>query len=217
MKETGRRIAEIFSNDSLFGRLFGTAGDIILVNLLFLVCSVPVVTIGASLSAMNETFMEKRNGSDQSIPHLFFSGFRNNLKKSTLAWILFLAFILILATDIHAFGPLGPLTAYPVYILSYVLLLLIIMVSLWLFAIIPVSEQPLFSLIKKAFLLAAVNFPYTLVMTAATVCAFFITLLNVYTLFIGISVWIFFGFGLLGYLFAPLFQKGMEKWKNLSM
>jgi uncharacterized membrane protein YesL len=91
------------------------------------------------------------------------------------------------------------------------------MASIWLFALIPSTGLPLLKLIPKAFLLAAVNFPYTLLLTAALAGSVLLTFRNFLTLFVGISVWIFFGFGLYGYLAGPLLLKGMEKWKNILM
>lgn len=217
MRETGRRLADFFSNDSIFGRIFGTAGDIILINLLFLISSVPILTIGASLSAMNHTFLEKKKGSDEAVPRLFFAGFKKNLKQGTAAWLLLLILGIVLATDLHTFGPNGPLTSFPAYIVSAVLLVLVLMASIWLFALIPSTGLPLLKLIPKAFLLAAVNFPYTLLLTAALAGSVMLTFRNFFTLFVGISVWIFFGFGLYGYLAGPLLLKGMEKWKNILM
>ena len=39
----------IFSSDGWFARVFGTIGDIIVVNILFIICSIPIFTMGASM------------------------------------------------------------------------------------------------------------------------------------------------------------------------
>ena len=50
----------IFSSDGWFARVFGTIGDIIVVNILFILCSIPVFTMGASMSAMYYTLLKKQ-------------------------------------------------------------------------------------------------------------------------------------------------------------
>lgn len=50
----------IFSSDGWFSRVFGTIGDIIIVNILFILCSIPIFTMGASMSAMYYTLLKKQ-------------------------------------------------------------------------------------------------------------------------------------------------------------
>lgn len=50
----------IFNSDGWFSRFFGTLGDIIIVNILFILCSIPIVTMGASMSAMYFTLLKKQ-------------------------------------------------------------------------------------------------------------------------------------------------------------
>ena len=81
----------IFNSDGWFARIFGTIGDIIVVNILFIICSIPIFTIGASMSAMYYTLLKKqRTGETGGIIKLFFKGFKDNFKKSTIAWLLFM-------------------------------------------------------------------------------------------------------------------------------
>ena len=81
----------IFSSDGWFSRFFGTLGDIIIVNILFILCSIPIVTMGASMSAMYFTLLKKqRTGENGGVVKLFFKGFKDNFKQSTISWLLFL-------------------------------------------------------------------------------------------------------------------------------
>ena len=64
----------IFSSDGWFTRVFGTIGDIIVVNILFIICSIPIFTIGASMSAMYYTLLKKqRTGEGGGIVKTFFN------------------------------------------------------------------------------------------------------------------------------------------------
>ena len=46
------------SIDNPFFEFMGKVGDVMIVNILFLICSVPIITMGASVFAMYETFRQ---------------------------------------------------------------------------------------------------------------------------------------------------------------
>ncbi len=75
----------IFNENGLFSRFFGKIGDILILNVLFLVCSLPVVTFGISLTSMHYAFLRKIQYPDSSPARDFFRSFRRNFKQATLA------------------------------------------------------------------------------------------------------------------------------------
>ena len=98
----------IFNSDGWFSRFFGTLGDIIIVNILFILCSIPIVTMGASMSAMYFTLLKKqRTGENGGVVKLFFKGFKDNFKQSTISWLLFLLISFIFTLDFNLFGKGG--------------------------------------------------------------------------------------------------------------
>lgn len=60
-------------------------GDLLLVNLLFVVCSLPVVTIGASATAMYYVLGRIRR-QEETVTKDFFRSFRENFRQATLYW-----------------------------------------------------------------------------------------------------------------------------------
>lgn len=60
-------------------------GDLLLVNLLFVVCSLPVVTIGASATAMYYVLGRIRR-QEGTVTKDFFRSFRENFRQATLYW-----------------------------------------------------------------------------------------------------------------------------------
>lgn len=75
------------------GRLINTCRTIMYVvagNLLFLLCSLPVITAGASLTALYTLLFRYQQGQEPPILATFFGAFRDNFKKATLLWGLML-------------------------------------------------------------------------------------------------------------------------------
>ena len=99
-----------FDIDNPFFAFMGTLADIVVINILFLICSVPVITMGASMSAMYDTMRKMREGKLTSAFQYFFQAFRRSLKKSIPAWMLQLLTGVILFFDLN-FVSMMPKTA----------------------------------------------------------------------------------------------------------
>lgn len=72
--------------------------DLIVINLLFILCSLPIVTIGASATAMHYTLRRWREGQG-SIAKDFFKSFRMNFRQATILWLVFLLLGAVLALN----------------------------------------------------------------------------------------------------------------------
>lgn len=208
-------IGSHLSNDSTFGRIFGKAGDVIITNLLFVLCSIPIFTIGASISAMMYTFFEIHIDGEGSCHQLFFKGFKKNFKQATGAWLLTILLFFFLVTDIHSFGPDGPLTMPAFRILCSIILAVVIFVAIWLFAVIPSFDNKLKELVKQSFYFAARHLPITILMAALLIFPIWLTFQNFYTLAVGVSLWIFFGFGLIGEIDCQLMFRVFRPYQHL--
>ncbi len=78
--------------------------DLIFAGLLWLLCSLPVVTLGASTTALYYTVMKCIRHNRGRVSPTFFHGFRSNFRTATLIWLLFLLWFGIGAADAYAFG-----------------------------------------------------------------------------------------------------------------
>ncbi len=72
-------------------RFFDRFGDLFVLNVLFVACSIPVITAGASFSAMLYVTNRMVMGEEGKVPELFFKGFKQNFKLATPLWIIVLA------------------------------------------------------------------------------------------------------------------------------
>lgn len=69
------------SIDNPFFEFMGKVGDVMIVNILFLICCAPIVTIGASISAMYETFRQMGEDTYISAFRTFKDSFLSSIKK----------------------------------------------------------------------------------------------------------------------------------------
>ena len=68
-------------------------------NILWFVCCIPVVTVGASTTALFYVTLKISKNEEGSITKAFFHSFQQNLKQGTLIWLLLLALGIILGID----------------------------------------------------------------------------------------------------------------------
>ena len=196
---------KLFSNESVFGILFGHLGDIIIVNLLFVVTSLPVVTMGAALSGMNYAFLKRRRLSDEPISRLYFDGFKANFRQATAAWLATLFVFAFFAVDIYAFSDKGPLTNPLLAIICTSAVLVCYFTVLYLFAVIPAFDNDLRSLAVQSFSFAAGHLALTIPMAFFPAALIGIMLTGFFAFAFVTSMLLLFGCGLFGWLYSFIY------------
>lgn len=87
----------IFGYDSPLGQVLNFIADLIIVNFLFLLCCIPVVTIGPAQSGLfNAMRILQDREDDSSTVKAFFRGFKNGFLSISIVSTLFLVFDVVL-------------------------------------------------------------------------------------------------------------------------
>lgn len=92
----------LFHPDGAFARYGAKLWDMMWLNLLTVVCSLPVFTAGAAMTAMHYVLLKIFRDEEGAITAAFFKAFRGNFKQSTVIGILFAvaAYLLVLSAGI---------------------------------------------------------------------------------------------------------------------
>lgn len=91
------------SPDSKFGRVLYGMGKLIILSWLWLICSIPIFTIGAASSALYDITRRVISGTERKIASDFFASFRSNFKQATPLWLIVLPICIILAYSLSLF------------------------------------------------------------------------------------------------------------------
>lgn len=100
--------------------------NIIYVSALWILFSIPVITIGASSTALYYTVTKVIRHGRSYIFREFWQSFKSNLKQSTAVWLIYLVLMGVLLVDIRVMGVFGNTVAQT---LQFVFLAGICMVS----------------------------------------------------------------------------------------
>ena len=92
----------LFSHDSKLMEVLSFIGDLFILNLLYIICSVPVFTIGAAQAGLHTAARILQDPTDgRSAVKACFRGFKEGFGRITLAWLLFFVFDIILYYTLH--------------------------------------------------------------------------------------------------------------------
>lgn len=83
-------MAGIFHPDSKLMRLFNGIANLICLNLLWIVCCIPVFTAGAATTAMYSVLFSHLTGKEDAVLKPFFRAFRDNFRQATPMWLMHL-------------------------------------------------------------------------------------------------------------------------------
>lgn len=152
-----------FDSETPLMRFLSTLGDLIVINFLFLICSIPVITIGPALSAANKTMFRLREHTCDNVPKTFFLSFRENFKSAVLVWCSALpCFLLLLLHFFLLFS--SEAGNSKLFLLAVWLLISLGIVGLlsYLFPLIARYQNSLAQHLKNAAILIVSQFPHTL-------------------------------------------------------
>ena len=192
-----------FNIDAKFWRVMGLLGDLVKVNLLFLLTSLPLVTVGASLTAMYSVLFRLREEREGGVARDYFSAFRENFLPATVLWLVYAVFAAACALNVLV-GAAGGGAAL---VMLGVVAALVSMVALYAFAMLARFRNSLAGTLRKAVLIGASGLPYTAVMFLVPAAALCLTFWTYQTILTMSGFWLLLGFALIGYLDVILFLR----------
>ena len=205
-------MSNFFNMDNGLFRALGKLADLMLLNILFLVCSLPIFTIGASFTAMYYVTLKLAENEEGYIARGFWKSFKQNFKQATIIWLILLFFGIVLVLDLLI---LKDSTGTFVTVLRVVITATMIIYALILLYVFPILARFYNSVkdtFKNAFIMAVVNLPRTFVMLVICAAAVLATFLNTYTLWYGILIWMMAGFALVAFANSFFFKKIFAKY-----
>ena len=201
-------MSKLFRMDSPLMRFLTKIADLMVLNILFCVTSIPLITIGASWTALYSVTLKMVRDEEGSVSRSYFRSFRQNFRQATLLWLGVLVVLALLVLDIRVLNGMAGGTAPGLLRVGVeILALLGIMVLQYLFPSLARFEASLADTLKNAFMMALAHLPKTALMTAAVVGAVWITLINNTTIAVGLMVWPLIGFSLMAFGNSGILRK----------
>lgn len=176
---------------------------IMFLNLLWVVFSLPVITIGASTTALYSVMIKLKNGTEGKIFRDFWDAFRANFRQATVLWLIIAFAAVVFTTDILYFVNMGGFAGTFFAMIFLGLDVALLLMTMYIFPLLAVFDNPITTTAKSALFLAFRHFGWTLVLLVTHILTAILAWL--YWIVIG---WFLFGLAafLNGWIFDRIFR-----------
>lgn len=207
-------MGKLFNLDSPFMQFLNKVADLMWLNVLTLICCIPIFTIGASLTAAHYAALKLKRNEEGYITREFFKSFKMNFRQATLIWLIALVFIIVLACDFYIMGNSEGIS-YWIRVVIMAAGVLLTFTLTWVFAMQARFTNTIKSTIKNAFAFSILKFPRTILMIVVNLVPLALFVLDLRTfpivLFFGISVPIYVSAMLYNKVFKDLEERIMAR------
>lgn len=198
---------KLFNLDSPLMQALGKVADLLLLNMLALLCCIPIITIGASMTALHYMALKMARDEECYIARGFFKSFRQNFKQATLIWLLMLLVTVVLVIDFLIMNNSGVEFNGVIRVIITIFALFVFCGSIYVFPVLAKFENTIWRTIKNAFLMSIMQLPKTVLMVIlyifpAVFLVFFFQLA---------PLAFFFGLSVPAWLSAKLYSKLFKK------
>ena len=163
-------MGRFFNMDNKFFVFMGKVADLCMLNLLCIACCIPVVTAGASLTALYYVTMKMVRNEEAYIFRSFFRSFKQNFKQATVINIIMLAAAALLYIDTNIAGKMGQPAGKILGMIFAAFTLLYVMILLYVYPLLAKFYNSVKNTFKNAILMAIRHLPYTILMLLICAC-----------------------------------------------
>lgn len=203
----------LFNPDSPLMQAMGKLSDVIFCNIMFCLFSLPVFTIGASLTALHSCMQKLvADTEDDMVARDFWRAFKTNFKQSTLIWLMCLLVVGFLSLFYFVANSMLDTLGRGYLVPFYLIFILFLFGFQYVFPIQARYKLRIRDTLKNAWLLSIAALPWTLLSIAVPVIAVYISFFmdpNGFSM--ALFLWMAAGFGIVCYLNSFLFLRAFKK------
>jgi len=202
----------IFNLDSKFMQGANKFADLMILNIVTLICCIPIFTIGAAMTAMHNVLLKIYRGEENYILKQYFKSFKENFKQSTIIFILYVLIVVFLIMDFLLINDgIVQMPKFIKYVL-YIVTALTAISYVWVFPIQSRYVNKIRTTLRNTMVISISKIWYSVMMLLFTL----IPLLAIYYFEVMIPVVFLFGFTAPGILQTILYSKVFDKLEGVD-
>lgn len=188
----------MFSPDGVIFRWMNKFANLVFLNVLWILCSIPLVTAGAATTAMYSVLLKMVRDEESYVIKGFFHSFVQNFRQAAVIWLLFFVYGIVILGELFfcVHVPGAKWLLIPIIWFAAIGMVTLVFV----FPVLAFYKDSVKNILKNSFLMAIVNLPKTVFMMMINgiplfVLWFFSSFLNIATFFdiviaFALSAWI---------------------------
>lgn len=170
----------LFSTDSKFMRAMSRVGDLLLLNVFYLLTCVPIFTIGAANTALYTVCFRFGTDREEGIIRSYFRAFRENFRQGTVLWLIVLLCGVTACLNVYIFYVMPGAIRYA-FVVFAILFLLVLLIAGYIFPLLSQFDNDNKSTLRNALILSLGYLPRSVLVAALNVFPFALMLLNFYS------------------------------------
>lgn len=174
---------KLFNLDNPVMRFMSRLFDLMYLNVLFVICCIPVITIGASLTALYSVTLKMVKNEETYIGRDFFKSFRMNFKQGTIIWLITVVAGAILAADYQLVTQMSMKGSSVLRIGILSISLICFCMFIYVFPLLARFVNTVKVTIKNSLLMCIAHLPYTALFVLIRAIIIFIATRSEYSLF----------------------------------
>ncbi|MGN1146767.1 MAG: YesL family protein [Acetatifactor sp.] len=198
---------KFFSLDSPLMQALNKMADLLWLNVLAILCCIPVVTVGASMTALHYMLLKIVRDEETYVTRGFFKSFKNNFRQATVIWLIQLVVTLVLVGDFYIMYKSETEFHIVFQVLLMIVAVLVVLTSTFVYPVLAKFDNSIFRTIKNALYVSILQLPKAIAMIIMS--ALPIVLVAIAPSLVPIML--MFGLSIPAYLFAKLYNKFFQK------
>ena len=208
-------MGKLFDLNNPFWVFIGKFVDVVVLHIVWLICCIPIVTIGPATVALYYTLLKDTRDEGTHYVKDFFKSFKLNMKQGIALGLIVIGSGLLIAFAVYFYMNIeisGTLISI-VKGIAIVMVILYVMIVQYAFALLARFDNTVVKTIKNAFIFSIRYIGWTILMTLALAAYLFFTLYYVFVplMILGLPFVIFIDCYMLNHIFKPFVEQLEEK------
>lgn len=194
--------------DSRIMSFLAKLGDMFILNVLYLVCCIPVITIGAATTALYYNTLKMAENRESYVWREFLRTFKENFKQATIIWMIILVIGAVLVGDFLVMGVIGSQALASVTAIVVIVVgVFLILTAVYVFPVLARFDNSVLNIMKYALLMAIRHLPSTVVILAIHSVPMLLAFASLEAFIRGLLPVLLFTVSILAYFESKLFSR----------
>ena len=210
-------MGSFFNIDGPIWGLLNNIANVILLNLLWILCCIPVVTVVPATTAMYYVTLKMVKKEEPYILRSFFYSFRENFKQGLVLSVIFLTLGYILCVDIQVLQRFSTDFHQVLLTISYVICALTIMTAAYVCPLLSRFQNTVVATIKNAIIIGLSNPLKTVIILTIDLLPVLLLVFFPDSFAASILFWVLFGFATLALVNSILLSKLFARYESKAL
>lgn len=160
---------KFFNLDSPLMQALNKVADLMWLNILTLICCIPVITVGPALTALHYMALKMVRNEECYIARDYFKSFKLNLRQGIVIWLIELVIVSLLIGDFLILQNSEVAFGEPMRVILMVVAVLVLFLFTFVYPVLAKFDNTVMRTLKNALFIGILQFPKTILMMILSV------------------------------------------------